>query len=100
MGNRSRADRDAVTVEIGYAVVTALLGAFLAFGAVAGPVFTFELRHPARGLLLLAGTAAAVLVFVSRTVHVLWRFSYAGENRRGESRPNQPSQPGRTRPDS
>ncbi|MFG2143487.1 DUF6332 family protein [Streptomyces sp. NPDC048696] len=88
MGNRIQDERDAVTVEIGYAVVTALLGAFLAFGAVAGPAFAFELRHPARGLLLLAGTAAAVLVFVSRTVHVLWRFSYAGENRRTAGRRN------------
>ncbi|MFC0849783.1 MULTISPECIES: DUF6332 family protein [Streptomyces] len=94
MGNRSQGERDALTVEIMYAVVTASLAALLAFGAVAGPVFLFELRHPARGLLLLAGSAAAVLAFVSRTVHVLWRFSYAGDGGR------QPSQPGRTRPDS
>ncbi|MFF1476953.1 DUF6332 family protein [Streptomyces sp. NPDC058301] len=95
MGNRSQGERDALTVEIMYAVVTASLAAALAFGAVAGPVFLFELRHPARGLLLLAGSAAAVLAFVSRTVHVLWRFSYAGDEA-----PRQPSQPGRTRPDS
>lgn len=95
MGNRNQGERDAVTVEIMYAVVTASLAALLAFGAVAGPVFVFELRHPARGLLLLAGSAAAVLAFVSRTVQVLWRFSYAGD---GGGR--QPSQPGRTKPDS
>ncbi|WP_406345606.1 DUF6332 family protein [Streptomyces sp. NBC_00648] len=95
MGNRSQGERDALTVEIMYAVVTASLAALLAFGAVAGPVFLFELHHPARGLLLLAGSAAAVLAFVSRTVHVLWRFSYAGDDGR-----RQPSQPGRTRPDS
>ncbi|WP_329396633.1 DUF6332 family protein [Streptomyces melanogenes] len=95
MSNRSQGERDAVTVEIMYAVVTASLVALLAFGAVAGPVFLFELSHPARGLLLLAGAAAAVLAFVGRTVHVLWRFSYAGGGGR-----RQPSQPGRTRPDS
>lgn len=94
MSNRSQGERDAVTVEIMYAVVTASLVALLAFGAVAGPVFLFELSHPARGLLLLAGAAAAVLAFVGRTVHVLWRFSYAGGGA------GQPSQPGRTRPDS
>ncbi|GAA0583395.1 DUF6332 family protein [Streptomyces crystallinus] len=95
MGNRNQGERDAITVEIVYAVVTASLAALLAFGAVAAPVFLFELHHPARGLLLLGGAAAAVLAFVARCVHTLWRFSYAGDQPR-----RQPSQPGRTRPDS
>ncbi|MFD9792867.1 DUF6332 family protein [Streptomyces sp. NPDC059070] len=95
MGNRSQAERDAATVEIMYAVVTATLAAALAFGALAAPVLVFRPDHPARGLLLLAGAAAAVLAFVGRASQVLWRFSYADDGDR-----RQPSQPGRTRPDS
>ncbi|MEU1071444.1 MULTISPECIES: DUF6332 family protein [unclassified Streptomyces] len=95
MNNRSQGERDAITVEIMYAVVTASVVALLAFGVVAGPVFLLDLGHPARGLLLLGGAAAAVLGFVARTAHVLWHFSYAGDSIR-----RQPSQPGRTRPDS
>ncbi|GHB54197.1 hypothetical protein GCM10010331_47200 [Streptomyces xanthochromogenes] len=95
MGTRSRAERDAVTVEIGYALAGALFAAGVVFGAIAGSGYALELPHPLRRVLLLLGGGCALVVFVWRTVHVLWRFPHGYE--RG---PRQPSQPGRTSPDS
>ena len=37
-GRRTQAERDAMTVEIGYALVSAVFAAVVVFGAVAGPV--------------------------------------------------------------
>ncbi|MGW2816622.1 DUF6332 family protein [Streptomyces sp. NPDC001415] len=95
MGTRSRAERDAITIEIGYALASALFAAGLVFGAIGGSGYALALPHPLRRVLLLIGGGCALIVFVWRTVHVLWRFPYgAGPG------PRQPSQPGRTRPDS
>jgi hypothetical protein len=88
---RTRADRDAVTIEIGYALLSAAVAGALVFGAVAGPTFMFTMGYAVERGLLLAGAAAGVLVFVVRVVTVLWRFG---------RRAAQPSQPGRTSPDS
>ncbi|MEV6113980.1 DUF6332 family protein [Streptomyces sp. NPDC052109] len=89
-GRRSKAQQDAATVEIGYALVSAAFAAALVFGAVAGPALLFDLpRLPSRALLWL-GTAVAPVVFMVRVVSVLVRFQRAV----------QPSQPGRTSPDS
>lgn len=88
---RTQADRDAVTIEIGYALLSAAVAGALVFGAVAGPTLMFTMGHAVERGLLVAGAAAGVLVFVVRVVTVLWRF------RRGAG---QPSQPGRTSPDS
>ncbi|MEV7426609.1 MULTISPECIES: DUF6332 family protein [unclassified Streptomyces] len=87
MGTRSDAERDAITVEIGFALLTGVLAAGLVFAAVAVPTYVFEL--PAA--LLTGGGAVAGLVFPARVVHVLWRFRGGG---------GQPSQPGLTSPDS
>ncbi|MFF7053002.1 DUF6332 family protein [Streptomyces griseorubiginosus] len=90
-GRRSQAERDAITVEIGYALCSALFAAAVLFGAVAGPALLFELPRTVELLLLSVGLALAPLLFVARVVSVLVRF-------RREAA--QPSQPGRTSPDS
>ncbi|MFF3326862.1 DUF6332 family protein [Streptomyces sp. NPDC002889] len=91
MERRTQAERDAETVEIGYALLSAVLVAALVFGVIAGPKLMFAMPYAVERGLLLAGGAAAVLAFVVRVVTVLWRFSRT---------PAQPSQPGRTNPDS
>ncbi|GAA1370128.1 DUF6332 family protein [Streptomyces beijiangensis] len=92
MGHRSRAERDAMTVEIGYALVSAAFVAVATFAGVISPVYFFDLDGTARRALTVAAVVAAALVFVVRVVYVLW--SYRGRPAR------QPIQPGRTRPDS
>ncbi|MEV3988400.1 DUF6332 family protein [Streptomyces sp. NPDC049837] len=92
MGNRTQAQRDAITVEIGYALVTAALLAVGLFLVCAAPVLVLGLEGgAARGVLVVAATAGC-LGFATRVVRVLWRF--------GDGSRVQPSQPGRTRPDS
>ncbi|MFE9405748.1 DUF6332 family protein [Streptomyces sp. NPDC006530] len=95
MVTRSRAERDAITIEIGYALASALLAAGVVFGVITGSGYALQLPHPLRRVLLLLGGGGALIVFVWRTVHVLWRFPYGSG--RG---PRHPSQPGRTSPDS
>ncbi|SMQ14462.1 hypothetical protein SAMN06272771_0761 [Streptomyces sp. Ag82_O1-12] len=89
-GRRSQAERDAITVEIGYALCSAAFAAAVVFGAVAGPALLFDLPDMAAHLLLRAGVVLAPVLFVARVVSVLVRFRTA----------DQPSQPGRTNPDS
>lgn len=89
-GRRSQGERDAITVEIGYALCSAAFAAAVVFGAVAGPALFFDLPDTAEGLLLRAGAVLAPVLFVARVVSVLVRFRTA----------DQPSQPGRTNPDS
>ncbi|MGI5134786.1 MULTISPECIES: DUF6332 family protein [unclassified Streptomyces] len=89
---RSQAERDAITVEIGYALLSATVAAALALGAVAGPAFAFGLSGGTRIAFVAAGVAVAALLFVARVVAVLFRF--------GRRAGTQPSQPGRTSPDS
>ncbi|WP_328540116.1 DUF6332 family protein [Streptomyces sp. NBC_00344] len=90
-GPRTRAERDTITVEIGYALTSAAFVAAAAFGGVICPLFFFDIPRPAGHLLITAGELLAAVVFATRVVHVLWRFG---------GRPAQPSQPGRTKPDS
>ncbi|MFE7233554.1 DUF6332 family protein [Streptomyces sp. NPDC002405] len=89
-GRRSQAERDAMTVEIMYALCSATFAAAVVFGAVAGPVLLFDLPRVVSTVLLWAGLVLAPVVFTVRVVGVLMRFRQA----------SQPSQPGRTRPDS
>lgn len=97
MARRTAADRDAITIEIGYALLSAAFAAAVVFGAVAAPKVAFSAPYVVeRGLLLLASGGAA-LVFVVRVVTVLRRF---GRTQRESRSPGQPNQPGRTRPDS
>ncbi|MGW7070239.1 DUF6332 family protein [Streptomyces sp. NPDC054855] len=91
MGRRTQAERDADTVEIGFALfaATSLAGATML--AVASPAFFFGVTSPSQGTLVLAGKFVGALVFVAVLVTILVRHRRA---------PRQPSQPGRTRPDS
>ncbi|MFF5439319.1 DUF6332 family protein [Streptomyces achromogenes] len=89
-GRRSQAERDAVTVEIGYALVSATFAAAVLFGAVAGPALLFDLPGLLSTVLLRLGLVVAPLVFTARVVSVLLRFRW----------PAQPTEPGRHSPDS
>ncbi|GGS08282.1 hypothetical protein GCM10010252_54200 [Streptomyces aureoverticillatus] len=100
---RSQAERDAITVEIGYALVSATVAAVAVIGVVvAGPAIAFSLSEGTESTLLVVGCTLAAVVFVVRLVTVLWRFNAREQTRRGQRSPDpsQPSQPGRTRPDS
>lgn len=89
-GRRTQAERDAMTVEIGYALASAAVLAALVFGAVSGPALLFDLSDATEDLLIPIGSGLAVILFFVRVVSVLVRFQ----------RGPQPSQPGRTNPDS
>ncbi|MFL4902493.1 DUF6332 family protein [Streptomyces sp. MMS24-I2-30] len=89
-GRRGQAERDAITVEIGYALCSAAFAAAVLFGAVAGPALLFALPDTVEHVSLRTGLVLAAVLFVVRVVSVLVRFRQA----------SQPSQPGRTRPDS
>lgn len=103
MGHRNQADRDALTVEIGFAVLTGGLLAGCAFLTVCAPSFLLSSRGVGSGLLVFAA-AVAVVVFLGRVIDVLWRFGRRDTGReigRGAPPvPGQPSHPGRTSPDS
>ncbi|MET8858732.1 DUF6332 family protein [Streptomyces sp. NPDC004579] len=88
-----QARRDAVTVEIGYALASAVFVAAVAFGVVTGPALFLDLSSATvHALIAVGGTLAAVL-FALRVATVLFRFHR-------EASVPQPSQPGRTSPDS
>jgi hypothetical protein len=89
-GRRSQAERDAMTVEIGYALFSAAFAAAVLFGAVAGPAYLFELPSTVELLLVRVGLVLAPVLFFARVISVLVRFR----------QDPQPSQPGRTNPDS
>ncbi|MFH8804000.1 DUF6332 family protein [Streptomyces sp. NPDC017936] len=87
-GRRTQAQRDAITVEIGYALASAAFVAAVLFGAVAGPALLFALPETVGTSLLRAGGVLASVVFAVRVVSVLLRFRAEGPR------------PGRTGPDS
>ncbi|MFG2943166.1 DUF6332 family protein [Streptomyces sp. NPDC048282] len=95
-GRRGQAERDAITVEIGYALCSAVFAAAVAFGAVTGPALLFDLPAVLERALPPVGAVLAALLFCARVVSVLVRFRRSPQ----PSRPGQPSQPGRTSPDS
>ncbi|MEU9162136.1 DUF6332 family protein [Streptomyces sp. NPDC048424] len=80
MGRRTQADRDAITIEIGYALVSAGFAAALVFGAVYGPAPAFSLSPAAGHALAVAGGIVAGAVFLLRITHLLWRFARRPEN--------------------
>ncbi|MFJ3496241.1 DUF6332 family protein [Streptomyces sp. NPDC086091] len=89
-GRRTPSQRDAMTVEIGYALVSAVFAAAVVFGALAGPALLFRLPERLESVLVPVALVLAGVLFLVRVVSVLRRFDGAG----------QPSQPGRTSPDS
>ncbi|MGW2952315.1 DUF6332 family protein [Streptomyces eurythermus] len=92
-GRRGQAERDAMTVEIGYALVSAAFAAAVLFGAVAGPALLFDLPGPLSTVLLRLGLVVAPLVFTARVISVLLRF-------RWQARPDRTDRTDRTGPDS
>ncbi|MGW3759675.1 DUF6332 family protein [Streptomyces sp. NPDC005131] len=100
MGRRSQEDRDVMTVEIGFALVSAALLAAAAFVAVTMTAVYLDLPRTAERVLVRIGA----VVFVARLVDVLWGFPRRGSRRPAATHrpqdPSQPSQPGRTSPDS
>ncbi|WP_405926594.1 DUF6332 family protein [Streptomyces sp. NBC_00035] len=103
-GRRSQAERDAITVEIGYALCSAAFAAAVVFGAVYGPALLFDLPGTVGKALLASGILLAAVLFAVRAVSVLVRFGREDEGGEGASDKGedagQPSQPGRTNPDS
>lgn len=104
MEHRSQADRDAVTVEIGFALLTGALLAGAAFVTVCAPVLLLASGGGVGPGLLAVAAVVAGLVFIGRVVDVLWRFGRRATEREVDGRrpvlPDQPSRPGRTSPDS
>ncbi|MFB8107591.1 MULTISPECIES: DUF6332 family protein [unclassified Streptomyces] len=86
---RTQVERDAVTVEIGYALVSSAVLAGLTFAAVSAPaLLLFDLGRPARTVILGLATVAAALAFATRVVHVLWRFPRREGRRLGGPAPD------------
>ncbi|MFJ3923108.1 DUF6332 family protein [Streptomyces sp. NPDC090022] len=79
-GRRTQADKDAITIEIGYAFVSGVFAAALTYGAVAGPALLFDLPRRVETALMAAGGVLATTVFVLRATHLLWRFARRPEN--------------------
>ncbi|MFE4684907.1 DUF6332 family protein [Streptomyces sp. NPDC056721] len=75
---RSQAERDAITVEIGYALFSACFLGGVAFGTIAGPAAVWHLPPAIEELLLATGTVVGGVLAVLRVVHVLWRFGSPG----------------------
>ncbi|MFF4248518.1 DUF6332 family protein [Streptomyces sp. NPDC001822] len=98
MQRRTQADRDAATIETGYALASGAFVAVATFIGVSLPALLLELPDTVERLLFGGGAALGALAFVVRVVHVLRRF----QQRRGPrgEQPVQSSQPGRTSPDS
>ncbi|MFF1461980.1 DUF6332 family protein [Streptomyces sp. NPDC058330] len=94
MGRRTQAERDAVTVEIGYAVVSGCLVAAATCAGVCLPALFLDLPAAGERFLFMGGAVLGAVVFAVRVAHVLWRFprSTAGLPRRA-------GRPGGTRPD-
>ncbi|MFE7815029.1 DUF6332 family protein [Streptomyces sp. NPDC057433] len=86
---RTQAERDAITVETGYALCSAAFAAAVVFGAAAGPALLFTLPDAVEGLLLGAGVVLAPVLFLVRVISVLMRFRA----------PDQPDRTGRARSD-
>lgn len=89
-GWRDQAERDAITVEIGYALCSAAFAAAVVFGALAGPVWLFTLPEIVETVLLRTAQVVAPVLFAARVISVLVRFRTDAQS----------SQPGRTNPDS
>ncbi|MFD6530180.1 DUF6332 family protein [Streptomyces sp. NPDC060184] len=73
-GRRTQEDRDEITVEIGYALLSACFLGALVFGAIAGPAVVWDLSRTTDKALLITGASIGGLLAVLRVVHVLWRF--------------------------
>ncbi|MFJ9690044.1 DUF6332 family protein [Streptomyces bacillaris] len=101
MGRRTQAERDAMTVETGFALVTAAVPAVLTFAAVSAPaLLLLDLGGTARTVVLSVAVTAAAVVFAARVVHVLWRFPSRQQGHRLDGTPDPAAlgRPGPTAP--
>ncbi|MFP8905014.1 DUF6332 family protein [Streptomyces atacamensis] len=69
-----QAERDAITVEIGYAVVSAALLAGAVWLVLASPVLLFGVEGSAARAVAGTATVLAAAVLLCRIVGVLWGF--------------------------
>ncbi|OPG05128.1 hypothetical protein B1R27_22415 [Streptomyces sp. GKU 895] len=99
-GRPDQARRDAITVEIGYALFSAAFAAVVLFGAVAGPALLFDLPDTLEKALIRLGLGIAPVLFAARVISVLLRFREDTAPPPDAPQTTQPSQPGRTNPDS
>jgi hypothetical protein len=74
MSTRTRAQHDAMTIEIGYALVSAAVLAGVTFAAVSAPPYLLAAPAGWRRAADVLGWVLAGVVFVVRVVHVLWRY--------------------------
>ncbi|WP_326691663.1 MULTISPECIES: DUF6332 family protein [unclassified Streptomyces] len=74
-GTRSQSERDAITVEIGYALVSAVLLAAVVLAVTAGPAALWTLPPAVDGPLLVTGPLMAGVVAVTRVVYVLRQYA-------------------------
>lgn len=98
-----RSTRDATTVEIVFALVTGVVLAGLTMLVTASPVLLHQVHGPARTVWTAAASGLAGVVFVLRVGSVLWRYDKRRRALLAQGIPGvaaQPSQPGRTSPDS
>ncbi|OKJ18377.1 hypothetical protein AMK21_22855 [Streptomyces sp. CB00316] len=92
---RTQAERDAMTVEIGYALISSTVLAGLTFAAASAPaLLLFDLGRTARTAVLGLAGAAAVLAFAARVIHVLGRFPRRDGRRLGGPAPDRPDRSG------
>ncbi|WP_326622150.1 DUF6332 family protein [Streptomyces decoyicus] len=101
-GTRTRAERDAVTVEIMFALVSGAFVGGLGFGVLSSAILWAGLPDAWSGPWLAASGAVGGMLCGVRVVRVLRRMPRrpaAGPSARDVVR-IQPSQPGRTNPDS
>ncbi|MGP3683362.1 DUF6332 family protein [Streptomyces sp. IBSNAI002] len=70
----SQAERDAIPVEIGYALLSACFLGAVVFAAIAGPTAVWALPPTVERFLLAGGAWVAGGLAAIRVVHVLWRY--------------------------
>ncbi|MFF9776017.1 DUF6332 family protein [Streptomyces sp. NPDC013978] len=108
MGRRTQAERDAMTTEIGFALFAgAMMAGAAYFGVTEFLPNVFGSLRGRSDLLRHLAASTTVVVFVAVVTVVLTRFRHALRASREASAPPggpdgaaQPSQPGRTKPDS
>lgn len=80
-GRESRWEKDAMTVEIGFAVVTAGVLAAVVFAVALAGTHLFGLSGSASRGVLMGGVSAGAAAGLWRLIHVLYRFDV--ERRKG-----------------
>ncbi|OEJ30361.1 DUF6332 family protein [Streptomyces subrutilus] len=77
---RTQAERDEITVEIGYALLSACFLGAVVFATIAGPVAVWDFAPAVEKSLLVAGAWVGGVLAVIRVVHVLWRYGQRNQH--------------------